>query len=248
MSQLLELAALTEAGISLRQARQLVPVEHEMHQLTLSVAEVFGGPVARTLRRQAEVVAQMQAAIRSLEVAFATPKATSRLMLWLPPGGFLFGQLIGLNPLPTIVHNVVAQISILLGAFLQIAGILWSRNILKRGRPKLTDTGLTFDLVAIGLRAGLSPLVVTRRLSTLVDINDPDRGQLARLELLSRRTGAPLESLLLAQADNARLNAAAVAEAQVAALAIKLLIPLGVVILPAFVLMSVVPIFISVLT
>ena len=247
MSKLLELAALAEAGISLREARRMVELDLEMHQLTLTVAESFGGPVAKTLRRQAEVVAQMQAANRSLEVAFATPKATSRLMLWLPPGGFLFGQLVGLNPIPTIMHNLVAQLSVVIGLGLQIAGVLWSRSILKRGRPKLTDSGLIFDLMAIGLRAGLSPLVVRRKLGTLVDINASDQAELDRLELLSRRTGAPLENLLLAQAETTRLNTAAAAEAQVAAIAIKLMIPLGVVILPAFVLMSVVPVVISIL-
>ncbi len=247
MSKLLELAALAEAGIPLREAKRMVELEHDMHTLTLSVAETFGGPVAKTLRRQAEVVAQLAAANRSLEVAFATPKATARLMLWLPPGGFVFGQLMGLNPIPVLMHNLVAQLSLIVGLALQIAGVLWSRSILKRGRPKLTDAGLVFDLMAIGLRAGLSPLVVQRKLRTLVDINETDQAELTRLELMSRRTGAPLENLLLAQAETTRLNTAAAAETQVAALAIKLMIPLGVVILPAFVLMSVVPVVISIL-
>ena len=247
MSKLLEMAALAEAGIGLREAKRMVELDHEMHNLTLSVAETFGGPVAKTLRRQAEVVAQMAAANRSLEVAFATPKATSRLMLFLPPGGFLFGQLIGLNPVPVIMHNPVAQLSLIVGVALQIAGVFWSRSILKRGRPKLTDSGLVFDLVAIGLRAGLSPLIVQRKLSALVAITEADSAELFRLEQMSRRTGAPLENLLLAKAETTRLNAAAAAEAEVAALAVKLMIPLGVVILPAFVLMSVVPIVISIL-
>jgi tight adherence protein B len=247
MSKLLELAALAEAGISLREAQKLVQVENLMHHTTLQVAEAFGGPVAKTLKRQAEVVAQVAAANRSLEVAFATPKATAKLMLWLPPGGFLFGQLIGLNPVPVILHNFVAQMSLIIGLALQIIGVLWSGRILRRGRPVLSDSGLIFDLVAIGLRAGISPLLVRRRLIQLIEISEADAAQLDRLESLSRHTGAPLENLLLAQAETARLDAAALAEAQVAAIAIKLMIPLGVVILPAFVLMSVVPIVISIL-
>ncbi|MEN9753507.1 MAG: hypothetical protein RL670_1198 [Actinomycetota bacterium] len=247
MSKLLELAALCEAGIPLRQAQQLVELDTASHRVTIEAAELFGGPVAKTLRRQAEVVGQMQAANRSLEVAFATPKATARLMFWLPPGGFLFGQLIGLNPIPTLLHNLVAQISLILGLALQVVGVLWSRRILKRGRPSITDTGLDFDLMAIGLRAGLSPLLVRRQLSGVVAINETAAAELDRLELLSRRTGAPLENLLNAKAETARLDAAAEAEAKVAALAIKLMIPLGVVILPAFVLMSVVPVFIAIL-
>jgi len=247
VSKLLELAALAEAGISLREAQKLVPLDNEMHQTTLVVAQTFGGPIAKTLKRQAEVVAQVAASNRTLEVAYATPKATAKLMLWLPPGGFLFGQLIGLNPVPVILHNFVAQLSLIVGLALQVIGVLWSRRILRRGRPVLTDSGLVFDLVAIGLRAGISPLLVRRKLATLVPIGEADSAQLDRLESLSRRTGAPLENLLLAQAETARLDAAAQAEAQVAALAIKLMIPLGVVILPAFVLMSVVPIVISIL-
>jgi tight adherence protein B len=247
VSKLLELAALTEAGLPLRQAQQLVHLDLAEHKVTLSAAELFGGPVAMTLRRQAEVVAQVAAANRSLEVAFATPKATARLMLWLPPGGFLFSQLIGLNPIPTIMHNLIAQISLIVGLALQFIGVYWSRRILKNGRPQIVDTGLVFDLMAIGLRAGLSPLIVRRQLGSLVAISEMDAVNLDRLESLSRRTGAPLEDLLKAQAETARLDAAAAAEAKVAALAIRLMIPLGVVILPAFVLMSVVPVFIAIL-
>ena len=65
---------------------------------------------------------------------------------------------------------------------------------------------------------------------------------------LSARAGAPVAELLKAEAFRVRRAARADGTARAAALGVRLMLPLGVCVLPAFVLLGVAPLMISVIS
>ena len=64
---------------------------------------------------------------------------------------------------------------------------------------------------------------------------------------LSRRAGVPAAELLRSEADERRRQARADISARAQALSVRLMIPLGVCVLPAFMALSVVPLLVTVL-
>jgi tight adherence protein B len=65
---------------------------------------------------------------------------------------------------------------------------------------------------------------------------------------LSRTTGAALSQIILSTADRVREDLRFQISNRIARLSVKLMIPLGVAVLPAFILLSIVPIAISLLS
>jgi tight adherence protein B len=106
----------------------------------------------------------------------------------------------------------------------------------------------------IGLQAGL-PLEQARvaaesQFSEVFNLEPEEQAQLAIMAAgqLSRNTGAALTQILTSVADRIRERERYDAANNIARLSIRLMIPLGVAVLPAFVLLSVVPIAISLLS
>ena len=65
---------------------------------------------------------------------------------------------------------------------------------------------------------------------------------------LSARAGVPAAALLRAEADEARRDARAAAQKAAAVLGVRLMIPLGVCVLPAFMALGVAPLLIAVIS
>ena len=106
----------------------------------------------------------------------------------------------------------------------------------------------------IGLQAGL-PLQVARERATEIywqfyelEPSPEDQVALNQAAELSRNSGAALSEILLTTADRFRDELSFEISNRIARLGIKLMIPLGVAVLPAFILLSIVPIAISLLS
>jgi tight adherence protein B len=65
---------------------------------------------------------------------------------------------------------------------------------------------------------------------------------------LSRRAGVPAAELLRSEAEEARRAARADAAAKASVLAVRLMLPLGLCVLPAFMLLGVAPLLLAVIT
>jgi tight adherence protein B len=257
-----QLAGLLSAGLSANEAR--LQVAEALNSLSPQAREVFeaiwglsvrtGGSVAASISRLG-VAHELQARhSREIELSFSGPRSTARLVNWLPALGLAGAQLLGLGALKVIFTNLIALISVALACLLLWLGNLWSRSMLKAAQPEDGDPGLVLDGVRIGLEAGL-PLVnaveaANQALGQLTgsEVLTESNLELNRLAELSRRTGASLDGLLAATAHRLRERRWFVESEKVAKLSVSLMIPLGVLVLPAFVLSTITPIAISLLT
>lgn len=133
--------------------------------------------------------------------------------------------------------------------------------------PRVRELGVLLDLLAVALSSGLPPV---RALAVLSDVtghaglagvgrrleleimdkapaHDQLSGEVTALLHFSHATGAPIAGLLHDRAKDLRSQSRRRAQGHAAALSVKLVVPLGVCILPAFFLLGVVPVVISLL-
>lgn len=262
-----EICALVSAGIPAHQARQmcdasiaaLSPEDAIQFDLVWQLATKLGGPVVIALGRVADVFDRQQRNLSEVELAFAGPQSTSRLVTWLPVVALFLAQLVGMNPARAIFTSPVGLISVCLGAGLLVVGHKWSKRMLAKALPAARDPGLFIDCVLIGLQAGL-PLQQARDQATrefskvFADSSHTEEGNqgneraLNDAAELSRKSGASLTQILLATSDRFRDELRFEISNRIARLGIRLMIPLGVAVLPAFILISIVPIAISLLS
>jgi tight adherence protein B len=216
----------------------------------LEVARQTGAPTAPTLERLAGLLRDRAAERRALAAALAGPRSTARLVMVLPVVGLGFGTALGLDVVGAAVGGGLGTWSVLAGTGLLVAAWAWSRAIVRRAARGEEAPGLALELVAVAL-AGGGPVdrARTAAAGALIDAgvaasgwDDVD----AALEL-ARRAGVPVRGLLLAEAAAARTRARLEGEARAERAAVQLTLPLGACVLPAFSLLVIVPLVVSML-
>ncbi|HTJ66198.1 MAG TPA: hypothetical protein VL551_01590 [Actinospica sp.] len=75
------------------------------------------------------------ARLRATEVELAGIRATILLLAALPIFGFALGLALGANPLDTLLHNTIGQLSLLTGVGLDLVGLLWTDRLVASLRP-----------------------------------------------------------------------------------------------------------------
>lgn len=214
------------------------------------VASEVGAPLAPTLARLAEVLRGLAQAGREVELGLAGPNATARIVVALPPLGLLVGMALGVNPLGVLFATPLGLVCLVLGGGLLMAARRWSGRMVEAARDTDPAPGLALELLAIGLSGGSSP----DRAIALVDAaleraGIPGLGASAHGVLVfATSAGVPAASLLRAEADEERRIAHAEARRRAELLGTRLLLPLGLCVLPAFVLLGVVPVVIAIVS
>lgn len=233
---------------------QLAPEDKKQFDLVWELSARLGGPILLALNRVADVFDRQQKNQREVLLAFSGPQATAKLVMWLPVLALLLGQAVGMNPVGAIFQSMLAALSVSLGLGLMVAGRQWTRRLLARALPANRDPGAFLDCVLIGLQAGL-PLSAAQNHAVqeyeLAFDAPPDKQNFERLEnaaQLSRSTGAAVGEILIAEADGFREQQRYDVATRISKLGVQLMIPLGVAVLPAFILLSIVPIAISLLS
>lgn len=250
-------SALLDSGISAREidlqlAEPISQLDDESRarlEKSVAFARNLGIPLAELLRGMAQNSTEFERRQRELRSAFAAPSSTAKIVTGLPLLSIAMAQLAGLNPLAALAFNPLAQLSAGLGAILLSIGWYAMRRLIVRATPSNTDPGQLLELFAQSLLAGLPARasLAAAKNEILGDHNEPDVGlrtQIAEAERLlefSLRTGGALRQLVLASAELARSENFARQRAAIDRLSIRLMLPLGLVVLPAFVLVGVVP-------
>lgn len=255
-------AALISAGLPAQQARNICEIEiskmtqkdSRQFELVWTLAQLLGGPVVLALNRIIEVFEIHDRNAKEIALAFAGPQSTSKLVMGLPVVALALAQLTGMNPFGAILGSLLGMLSVCLGAGLLVAGHYWTQRLLARALPESLDPGAYLDCVLIGLQAGL-PLGQARQIAQQnfkqilgAEISKEDIAALDEAAELSRTTGAALTQIILSAADRMREKLRFEISNRIARLGVKLMIPLGVAVLPAFILLSIVPIAISLLS
>jgi len=256
-----QLSALVGAGLPAIKARQLVQeqldqvsaAELKHIDLIFDICVKTGGPIAASLDRLANVMTHRFKQHQQAQVAFAAPKATAKLVMALPVLAMLAAQLLGMNPVRAIFTTPVAFASVLIGGALLYGGRVWSNSMLAKALPEQSDAGAFLDAVAVALNAGLNvqQAVLIAKQSFAQHFDQVDQESIDELQKaidLSSQSGAAIAPLLIANADRLREAQNNHTANRLAKLSVSLMIPLGLAVLPAFVLLSIVPIAISLLT
>jgi len=93
------------------------------------IAEASGCPLADVLTRFAAQLEAEDDADAARQTALAGPKATVRLLTWLPLMGLGLGTLLGVDPLSTLLGTPLGLAALFGGAVLTVAGRAWSARL-----------------------------------------------------------------------------------------------------------------------
>lgn len=148
-------------------------------QLSLRMSESAGAPLATSLERAAEHAEERIDALLGRQSALAAPRATGRILSWLPLLGLGLGVLMGSDPVSVLTGSILGALTGLLGLGLAFAGRRWTAALVHRAEVESlrtanaesetekpasptdaapVDTALVLELLAAQLRAGLAPL------------------------------------------------------------------------------------------
>lgn len=216
----------------------------------VGLAARTGAPLAPALVGAARSVRAGSALRRAVEASVAGPAASARLVLLLPPGSALLGWAFGFD-VPRVLFGTWAGAGLLaVGASLLVAATVWSRRLIRAAGRTSPTVALHLELVATAVRAGLPvprAQLLAEEAATEAGLGGVDGGEADGVIRFAAEAGLPVATLLEAEAD--RLHRAAQAEAGVRAtvLSVRLLVPLGALVLPAFLLLGAVPIGMAVL-
>lgn len=213
-----------------------------------AVATEAGAPLAPALRDYAASLRELGEVQRDARVALAGPVATARMVLALPAVGILFGLALGFNTVVTLVATPVGWACLAVGGGLLVAAARWNRSLVRGASPTVATPGLACELMAIAMAGGASlnrARAITDRVREAYGIGPEDvEGVLE----LSRRAGVPAAELLRSEAREVRASARAAAQERAAALAVRLMLPLGLCVLPAFLALGVLPLLVTVVS
>ena len=94
-------------------------------------AEASGCPLADVLARFAAHLETEDDAEAARKSALAGPRATVRLLTWLPLSGLGLGLLLGVDPVATLLANPWGLAALAAGVVLTAAGRLWSSRLVR---------------------------------------------------------------------------------------------------------------------
>lgn len=242
----------------------------------LTVCERTGAPTARVLQSLADALRDLHDAALARRSAFAGPRSTARILLVLPLAGLGLGMLLGGDPLRLLATTPVGNLLGVTGVLLTVLGWWWMRRLIRRADPPRScdvDSSVVLELIAGALESGL-PLArsveavgealgedqgaaALGRLSSALLAGVPapvatrhlprELAALGQSAVLAESSGADLAQVLRSAARDARRGRARDAEERAAHLAVRLVLPTGVALLPAFVLLGIVPTVMSLL-
>ena len=95
------------------------------------IAEASGCPLADILARFAAHLEAEDDAEAARQTALAGPRATVRLLTWLPASGLGLGLLLGVDPAATLLRNPWGLVALATGVLLTAAGRLWSSRLVR---------------------------------------------------------------------------------------------------------------------
>lgn len=226
-----QLAALLSAGVDLKTALSELKVTDLPEELVLGIR--LGAPLKTLLISLSAQQESLDRAIAELNQALAMPRATRRLLLWLPALTLALTVLTGISSLASLINPLVL-ISLLLGSLLLLLGNRISNRMLSGIDYEFSISELQKFSVAIA--AGMNVGQIANHFPNLLSSE-----RVTKLVSLTKRTGAGLTALVESEIENTLQRQLAEKIAALRTLSVRLLIPLGTTTLPAFMLFTIPP-------
>lgn len=243
-------AGLLRSGVPMDKAIHFIggiPENESGLKYLLRVAMHSGAKVANEIDVVADLCYQRQRSIERIHVVHAGPKASARLVLWLPVMTLVLGQVSGLDLLGALGARPIVLLSIGLGALLLLLARLISSKLIRKALP--TESYLGFYLMGVALEVAAGSNLNQAQKSAYeifvsVFAKPPAKAEeiaMAEITNLVELTGARVGDLLRAQALNLQQEIAVANELKIERLGVRLMLPLGLAVLPAFVCLAVIP-------
>jgi hypothetical protein len=234
------LAGLLSAGVPFPKAIELANPKDlpDKFRDFIILAFELGAPLVPTLTQLEVQMRQEERTSQEISQAQAVPQATRTLLIWLPVVSFVLAEIMGLGTFRGIFHPVGAM-AVALAAALLFTGYKISGRMLTKFLAPKPDPTLSLMVLRICLSAG-EPL---GKIQTRLE-HYPEGGA-SQLVEISRQTGARLSFLIDSELEqlNQQLLSTRIEEAR--KLSVRLLIPLSLTTLPAFLLLTLPPIIIG---
>jgi tight adherence protein B len=234
VSQVAKFGALVSAGVNLHSALELtgfrIDGEKPLERMLNSAIQA-GAPIKVVTSRLVAFELDLERFKLELETANAVPIATRKLLLWLPALSLAIGQLAGFGTIAAIFQPIglMAFVSAL---GLVAVGVKWSGSLLAPLMVEPQHPG--FDLMKFSLNlASGGPLTPSSDSS------------ISELVSLSRQTGAPLGELVQNEIELVTHRALQQSMARAKRMSIELLVPMSLTVLPAFLILTIVPMLIG---
>jgi tight adherence protein B len=216
-----------------------------------TVAHDTGAPLGEALWALASALRERYDAERAVRATILAPVYTQRLLMGLPLLGLLLSAAMGVDAVGFLTSSGLGWMATVLAVLLMVGAWRWSRAMIRDALPGPGFLSPALDLLAIATSGGASPEAARSRVDDALSkhgLSSPDDDTLDKLPALSRRVGIPLRALAVAEASWMRARAKADATERAAALSVKILLPLGALVLPAFVIVGVIPIVFALLS
>ncbi|MEJ3404907.1 type II secretion system F family protein [Rathayibacter sp. YIM 133350] len=212
------------------------------------VASQVGAPLAGTLRSLAASLRAVGRLQRELRVALAGPRATARMVGFLPAVAVIFGAVLGFDTLHALFATTPGLVCLIAGVGIMVLGHRWSSRLVRRAGEQPAMPGLELELAAVALSGGVSLERAVAIGEAAMPAPPTVRARISGVLGLASRAGVPAAELLRAEAEQMRLEAQSAGQERAARLGVTLMIPLGVCVLPAFLLLGVAPLIIALIS
>lgn len=229
--EMAKLAAMLSSGVSLKMALRELDLVEIPDSLRLGLE--LGAPLIPLLRSLDRQSQNQLRATGELAQALAVPNTTRRLLLWLPFLTLGLTLVTGIISLESLINPLVL-VSLIAGSALLLLGNRITGKMLRGFRNHFDISDL--QELQLALTAGLNLSQIASRFPRLM--MSP---QVASLLNLSRKTGARLTSLTESHIEAELSGQLTRKVTELRALSVKLLIPLGLTTLPAFMLFTIPP-------
>ena len=214
------------------------------------VADAAGAPLVPALTELAAALRDLAETEREVEVALAGPRATGRLVGWLPVAGLGLAGVIGVDPIGALTGSAIGWCLLVTGAVLLGGGRVWTAALTRRAAPRADFSGIRHELMAVAL-AGGSSIERARALTDRAATRFALAGGSDAFEpilLLAERAGAPAGELLRSAGRHARREERTEGRRAAARLGVRLMLPLGVCVLPSFMVLGVAPVVLAIVS
>lgn len=222
---------------------------------TWHIAEHTGSPAATALERMSDALSRLESLRRRREVLLAGPKGSVLLIASLPFVAIIVGELLGIH----VAAQLATPFGLVLlgvGALLLTMGVAWGLAMIRAVQKRDHAAGCELDLMWIALAGASTPDRARRTVVETVDRFDVawvnldafgERGEATMLLDTARTSGVRLRDLVTLEADTLRERTHRDLEREAERLAVRILIPLGLCVLPAFICIGVIPLLLGML-
>lgn len=226
------------AGVSPQTAIEYLQLDSQDQYELIEFALYCGAGLVETAQLLSQLEAIEEQTKAEISQAQEVPIATRRLMLWLPWLGLLLAEVAGLGAFEAI-FSLGGLVLVLLAGALSYLGSWVTDGMIARAKEEMKKPEQPLLRLAVALEAGLS-LTQALKLSDL-----PRDHQLVQFAL---HTGVSLRDLIRVQLRTELLNWRTKCVNLARALSVKLMVPLGLTTLPAFLLLTVAPVLLGALS